>query len=369
MPPVVILDMDTPMEKAVSVTVADVARAANVSKATAARVLGGYGIVSDRVREDVLKAAERLNYRANELARSMTTGRSGIIGVVVGDIENPFFSLAVRGVTDAARAGGFNVILANSGESIDAEKAAVRVLIGKRVDGLIISPSRSTDIQHLVEIQKSGRPLTLLDRALPGFQADTVTVDDRPAAKRAAEALLAAGHRRLAYVTAAEEPGDSFHHVDQIQTSTVRERILGFLEACREAGIAQPEKGVILGASSPEATQSLARRLLSERERPTAVIASDSLIALEIFRVIKEKGLAIPRDLSLITFHNADWTTVTEPPITVIDQPVYDLGRKAAELLVRRLKGTASAPQQVELTTHMIERGSVGPPPAGSAGD
>jgi LacI family transcriptional regulator len=102
-------------QKPRSVTVSDVARQAKVSKATAARVLGGYGVVSDKVRSDVMTAAKSLDYRPNELARSMTTGKSGIIGVVVGDIENPFFSLAVRGITDAARAAGFNVILANSG--------------------------------------------------------------------------------------------------------------------------------------------------------------------------------------------------------------------------------------------------------------
>lgn len=351
-------------EKPPSVTVADVAREANVSKATAARVLGGYGVVSDRVRQDVLQAAELLRYRPNELARSMTTGRSGIIGVVVGDIENPFFSLAVRGITDAARSAGFNVILANSSENIEAEKAAVGVLIGKRVDGLIITPARSDDIAHLRDIHRSGRPLALLDRALPALQADTVTVDDRAAARRATETLIAEGHRRLAYVTAADAGDGPFRDIAQIHTSTVQDRILGFLEACRAAGIERPETGIRLGAGSPELTQALARAMLSQPDRPTAILASDSLIALEIFRVVQAAGLRIPDDLSLITFHNADWTTVTTPPITVIDQPVYELGKRVAELVIRRLKGVENPPQRLELQTEMIDRGSVGPPPS-----
>src|ERR1700761_6018168 len=115
-------------------TVHDVARAAKVSKATAARALGRYGSVSDRVKAQVLAAAEALGYRPNELARSMTTRRSGTIGVIVGDIENPFFSLAVRGISDGAKARGFNVILANSGEELAEEKAAVEVLFRKQVD-------------------------------------------------------------------------------------------------------------------------------------------------------------------------------------------------------------------------------------------
>ncbi|WP_027144424.1 LacI family DNA-binding transcriptional regulator [Mesorhizobium sp. WSM3626] len=344
-------------------TVADVARAANVSKATAARVLGGYGVVSDTVRASVTAAAKALDYRPNELARSMTTGRSDIIGVVVGDIENPFFSLAVRGISDAAKAAGFNVILANSGEKIEAEKAAVRLLIGKRVDGLIVTPSESRDITHLRDIHRSGRPLALLDRALPELDVDTVTVDDREAAIRATRVLIDAGHRNIAYVTAVEGNGHEYFDLRQIYTSSVRERIDGFLAACRDAGIDRPERHVRLGATSFEATRRLADELLSGSERPTAILASDSVIALEILRAIRQRGMRIPDDISLITFHDADWTGVTTPPITVVDQPVYALGHTVAELLIRRLKGDIKPPERLVLRTAIINRGSVGPPP------
>jgi LacI family transcriptional regulator len=345
-----------------SVTVNDVAHAANVSKATAARVLGGYGTVSEKVHEDVMAAAKALDYRPNELARSMTTGKSGIIGVVVGDIENPFFSLAVRGISDAARSAGFNVILANSSEQIEMEKAAVRLLIGKRVDGLIVTPSESRDVSHLRDIHRSGRPLALLDRALPDLDVDTVTVDDRDVAMRATRILVDAGHRNIAYVTAVDAEGHEYRDLGQIYTSSVRERIEGFLAACRDAGIGHPERYVRLGAMSPEETRKLATSLLSAPDRPTAILASDSLIALEIFKVIRALGLKVPEDISLITFHDADWTSVTSPPITVVDQPVYALGKSVAELLLRRLKGETHPPQRLILPTSIIERGSVGPP-------
>jgi LacI family transcriptional regulator len=345
-----------------SITVNDVARAANVSKATAARVLGGYGTVSEKVHDDVIAAAKTLDYRPNELARSMTTGKSGIIGVVVGDIENPFFSLAVRGISDAARAAGFNVILANSSEQIEMEKAAVRLLIGKRVDGLIVTPSESRDVSHLRDIHRSGRPLALLDRALADLDVDTVTVDDRDVAMRATRILADAGHRNIAYVTAVDAEGHEYRDLGQIYTSSVRERIEGFLAACRESGIDRPERYVTLGAMSPEETRKLATSLLSAPDRPTAILASDSLIALEIFKVIRALGLKVPDDISLITFHDADWTSVTSPPITVIDQPVYALGKSVAELLLRRLKGETHPPQRLVLPTAIIERGSVGRP-------
>ncbi|TPL99627.1 LacI family DNA-binding transcriptional regulator [Mesorhizobium sp. B2-3-10] len=343
-------------------TVADVARAANVSKATAARVLGGYGVVSDTVRESVTAAAKALDYRPNELARSMTTGRSGIIGVVVGDIENPFFSLAVRGISDAAKGANFNVILANSGEKIEAEKAAVRLLIGKRVDGLIVTPSESRDITHLRDIHRSGRPLALLDRALPDLDVDTVTVDDRNAAMQATRVLIDAGHRNIAYVTAVDAKGNEYIDLRQIYTSSVRERIDGFLTMCRGAGVDRPERHVRLGATSSEATLRITGELLSQPDRPTAILASDSVIALEILRTIRQRGMKIPDDISLITFHDADWTGVTTPPITVVDQPVYALGHSVAELLIRRLKGDIQPPERLVLRTAIIARGSVGPP-------
>ncbi len=343
-----------------AVTVADVARAANVSKATAARVLGGYGVVSDKVHADVMAAAKALDYRPNELARSMTTGKSGLLGVVVGDIENPFFSLAVRGISDVARASGFNVILANSGEEIEAEKAAVRVLIGKRVDGLIVSPTDSREIAHLRDIDRSGRPLALLDRPLQDFNVDTVTVDDRDAASRVARLLVAAGHRRIAYFTAAEAEAGPEWNFNHIPTSTVRERIGGLLAVCAEANIPDPEHYLMFGAKKAR-TASIVAKIMFEPDSPTAIIASDSIIGLEIYKAIRDLGLSVPQDVSLVTFHDADWTSVTTPPITAVDQPVYEMGKAVAELLIRRLKGETHAPQRIVLPTSIIKRGSVGP--------
>src|SRR4051812_33223965 len=146
-----------------SVTLLDVARRAGVSKATAGGVLGSYAAVTPAVKDKVRAAARELGYQPNELARSMTTGRSRAIGVIIGDIENPYFGLAVRGISDVAKDAGFDVILANSGEDVGNEQAAVRVLLGKRVDGLIVTPSSMSETQHLENIQKTGRPLVLLD--------------------------------------------------------------------------------------------------------------------------------------------------------------------------------------------------------------
>jgi LacI family transcriptional regulator len=354
------------MEKFVSpkrsITVADVAIAAKVSKATAARVLGGYGVVSDKIREQVMAAAKALDYRVNELARSMTTGKSGLIGVVVGDIENAFFSLAVRGISDAARMAGFNVIISNSEERLDVEKSAVDVLIGKRVDGLIVTPSQCDQIDHLKEIGRAGIPMVLFDRSIPELNVDSVTGDDRAAAIAATRMLIDAGHRRIAYITAMESDTDRFTSGQQLYTSAVRERVEGFLSVLKDNGIEDPEYYVRMGASGQARTDAVIGRLFKEPSPPTALLASDSLIGLEIFRSLQSLRLSIPRDVSMISFLDADWTTVTAPPITVVDQPVYEMGKKAAERLVARLKGQQHTAERMIVRTRIIERGSVGPP-------
>ncbi|MCZ7449874.1 LacI family DNA-binding transcriptional regulator [Agrobacterium rhizogenes] len=351
--------MDKSLSKSPSVTVADVARRAGVSKATAARVLGGYGTVSDRVREAVTAAAGSLDYRPNELARSMTTGRSGTIGVVVGDIENPFFSLAVRGITDIARQAGFTVILINSGEDATAEKAAIRTLLAKRVDGLIVSPAKENDVDHLREAIRSGLPLALLDRCGEALDVDTVIADDQNAAENITRQLITLGHRRIAYLTACDTSNHIFRSLADIDTGSVRRRIEGFFHAGQEAGLPEMSDWVRVGATTPEATHRIVTEMLQSEQRPTAIIASDSVIGLEVFKTCRVIGLSIPDDLSLVSFHDADWTSVTSPPVTVIRQPVYQLGEAAAKLLMERLNGNRKTARNVVLQTQIVERASV----------
>ncbi|MBY5355888.1 LacI family transcriptional regulator [Rhizobium leguminosarum] len=342
-----------------SVTVADVAKAAKVSKATAARVLGGYGVVSAKITDQVMAAAAALEYRPNELARSMSTGRSGIIGVVVGDIENAFFSLAVRGISDAARLAGFNVIIANSGEELDAEKSAVDLLIGKRVDGLIVTPARCDSVDHLQHVRRAAVPLVLFDRAIPELEVDAVTGDDRNAAITATRYLIGRGHRRLAYVSAMDAGDGGLTDIGWISNSAVRERVEGFVSVLTEAGLSSPLHYVRLGATDQHQTDAVIKRLLSDGSPPTALLASDSLVGLRIFKSLQSLGLSIPKDVSMISFLDADWTSVTVPPITIVDQRVYEMGKLAGERLVARIERTPLAVEHLRVSTNLVVRGSV----------
>ena len=159
------------------ITVKDVARMAGVSTAAAGRALGGYGYVSEELREKIMRAAEELGYVANQVARAMITGKSQTIGVVGADISNPFFAEALRGISDIARRHEFGVLITSSDEDVPREQEAVRILLEKQVDGLIVSPADINNCHHLDQAIAQGIPVVLLDRKLPTLAADAVLID------------------------------------------------------------------------------------------------------------------------------------------------------------------------------------------------
>jgi LacI family transcriptional regulator len=344
-------------------TVADVAKAAQVSKAQAARALGNYGAVSDDVRERVLAAAEELAYRPNELARSMNTGKSHTLGVVVGDIENPHFGLATRGITDTAKKAGFHVILINTDEETAAEVDAVRVLLDKRVDGLIVAPASSLETQHLQSVHESGRPLVLLDRTAAGLDIETIAVDMAGISYESTRYLLEAGHRRIAFISTLKTDAPYTAGME-LDSSQISERLDGMRRAFEEKGLDHPADLVRLGAGDAGSIRKITRDLLERPGAATAIIASDGLIALSVVEAIQELGLSIPADVSFLMYDDFAWTRLTTPPLTVIAQPVYEMGVAAAEALIRQIEGRKPSPMPPALTARLIRRGSVGAPRA-----
>lgn len=342
------------------VTVSDVAAAARVSKATAARALGDYGAVSEAVRDRVLAASDRLGYRANALARTMSTGRSNTLGIVVGDIENPFFAQATRGAADVANAAGFDLILSNSDEDMAIEAKALGVQLAKRVDGLLVASASSVDTTNLRTVIEAGRPLVLFDRAAHGLDLDTVIAANRSGARELTSLLVDAGHRRIAFVSTLNHPTD-FLSLDVLSSSSVAERVEGFMDALTAAGVPDPGAYVHLNARR-EGVEQLARRLVSDDSGITAIVASDSVIALSVYRAALELGLELPRDLSLVAFDDADWTGVATPGITVMAQPIHEIGAEAAALLIRRVRGDGGPAVTRVLKQHLVERQSVAPP-------
>lgn len=340
----------------------DVARAAGVARATAARVLGGYGFVSPAAREKVLAAAAALGYSPNRLARSMATGSTRTLGVVVANIEDEFFARIVRGISDEARAARFEVVLVNSDEDVEEERAAVRVLTEKQVDGLIIAPADLRDYRHLEDVRAYGMPIVLLDRNIPELQADAVVIDGLHAAMAATNHLIELGHRRIAIITDVPEgtelPED-FAPPDHVATAGAR--LAGYIAALERAGLPVIEELVRRVAPTVQAAREETLALLDDPgARPSAIFTTDNTMTLGTLEGLQERGVMIPADIALLGFDDLEWTKVTSPPLSVVSQPVHDLGATAARTLLARIAGRDGPPRTHVLPTRLVYRASSG---------
>jgi len=279
----------------------------------------------------------------------MITGRSHTIGLIVADIENPFFARTARGIADVAHAAGFEVLLTNSDEDPATERAAVRVLFEKRVDGLIVAPASSDEGLHLSELSALGVPVVLIDRAAPGVDADAVVVDNEQAAAHAVEHLVSLGHRRISLLTS-----QGLIHTNQM-------RLAGYLGALRAAGLPIDDRLVRMAEYTREAAVAETMAVLSLDDPATAIFTTDNLMSLGAFEGTQRSGRRVPEEVSLVGFDDLEWTTIVRPRLTVVAQPLYDLGRAAAERLMARINGDESPPSRFTLKTSFIVRESTGP--------
>jgi LacI family transcriptional regulator len=334
-----------------SATIRDVARKAHVSQATAARALGGYGYVSIDARQRVLVAANELDYLANNAARTLASGNSNIIGFIASDIENPFFATAARGLADVVEEFGYTLIVANSDEDASRERLAVDSLRGNRVDGLVVAPSSSRDAVHLSEASSAGIPVVLVDRTVRGLSVDSVTSDGAAGTTTAIEHLLSLGHRRIAIVIDDAAP----------PLSSMSMRLHGWRDTLKAAGI-EPEESLISPVDSrAEGAYKATLDLLNRPRPPTAVFTASNVMTVGALRAIRELGLRLPRDLSLVAFDDSELLSLYEPPITVVAQPVRQLGAEAGRLLIARMQGDTGKPRRLRLPTQFVLRNSTSP--------
>ena len=358
-------------------TISEVAAAAGVGRATAARTLGGYGYVSPEMRERVLAAAEALGYRANALARSVSTGVSHTIGVVIADISNPFFGGVVRGISEVASAQGFDALVLSTYERLDEEVAAVNVLVDKRVDGMIVASAAvdgaSTAHFRLAEEQRI--PVVLLDRLVPDVDLglDAVVIDNRAASRGAVSALIGAGHTRIGFVwgpPVERRPRLRRELVEAARRNlwTDGERLMGYLDALDDSGLRLDPELVMVGEKVESRAYAETARMLALEDPPTAFFCTETDALTGALHALRDAGLRIPEDASVIGFDDSSWAAVMVPPLTMVAQPMLDLGRQAAELLLARITGDEAARERPaerrELLTTMNRRASVAPPRA-----
>ncbi|MEU8109251.1 LacI family DNA-binding transcriptional regulator [Nonomuraea muscovyensis] len=323
----------------------DVAAQAGVSVATVSRVLNDNPSVTEETRNRVHDAMATLNYRPNAVARSLRTEATRTLGLIIGDILNPFFAELARAVEDEAREAGYTVVIGNADERADQQDHYVRTLMEQRVDGLIICPT--AEVTPLVEeVSKGQRPLVFLDRTLTGIDVPSVRADGAAAITELVAHLRALGHRRVAFVSG---PGT---------LSTGRERTAAFLRAAADHGLRVPAEYVRVGDFRAGSGQRITAELLDLPEPPQAIFLGDNLMALGALDEIRRRGLDIPGDVAVASFDDVPWFNHIQPRITAISQPTAELGRLAVRVILDALRGKTA--ESVVLPAALVIRESCG---------
>jgi DNA-binding LacI/PurR family transcriptional regulator len=332
-------------------TMKDVARFAGVSISTVSHVLNKTRRVEEETKKKVLSAIKELGYRPNIVARSLRKKSTNTIGLIVSNIANLFYPEVVRGVEDILLKYNYNLILCNSDEDINKEREYIEVLYSKQVDGIIITPSKSTETRKNLEIFISQNiPVILVDRRIAGIETDVVLADNISGTYSATEYLISLGHRRIGIITG------------PLDTTTGKERLEGYLNALNKNKIEVDYKLIREGDFKREGGYQKGKELLELENPPTAIISSNNLMTLGLIYAISEKGLKIPQDISVISFDDMEWFKYFSPPLTAIYQPSYELGKSAGALLIEKLKRRRKKPKEIVLPTKLIIRESCSAP-------
>jgi LacI family transcriptional regulator len=330
------------------VTIKDVAKKAGVSPATVSRVVGDYGYVSDKTRRKVLVVVQELNYRPDTIARSLVTKSTRTIGLVMTDITNPFFAQLARGVEAVTWKNGYALILANTDEDVDRERTIINTLIEKRVDAFIIVPAFSKQAPHLEELVQHGIPVVLLDRSVKNLVADAVMVDNEDGAYQAVSHLIRLGHSRIAIV------------LDNNEITTNIERLSGYKKALQEYQLLIEDKWIKSCLYTRQSAYEIVSEMLKDSERPTSLFTTNNFMTIGAIKAINEAHLDIPRDIAIVGFDDLDWNQLNYPQITVVAQPVTEMGNIAGQRIIAKLKGEQNPPMEIRLKTSFIIRESCG---------
>lgn len=330
-------------------TVADVAKHAGVSVSTAARVLSGSGYASDDTRKIVLDAARELGYVPNQIARSLRTKQTRMLGLLIGDVENSFYSMIAKNVESIAKASGYHVVLCNGDDDPAVEREYLKLIEGMRVDALIVTPT-AKNRRHLARLLPS-IVIVQVDRRVEGLDADAILVDNEAGAASAVTHLIEAGHTNIGILTG------------NVELATADQRLIGYKRALKDHGIAVRPALIRSGSFHREHAIEDATALIRAKPAPTAIFAANNILAEGTMVALGQLGLRVPRDMSLIGFDDEPWMSIVEPAITTVRQPVVDIARSAAELALRRLRdGRDGGPSTVVFRTELVERGSVASP-------
>jgi LacI family transcriptional regulator len=342
--------MSKDSEQRSAITIYDIAAKAKVSPMTVSRVINNSGKISEKTRARVRRVMEELNYVPNQMARSLVLQQTRILFLLISDIANPFFTTVARGAEDAARKQGYHVLFGNSDESLEKEAEYVHTILSMRVDGVLFAPAGDPSRPHLEKLKAHKVPFILLDREVPGIECDVVLGDSKEAAHRLTAHLIERGHRRIAMVNGSSA------------VSSARLRLQGYREALMLHRLPFDERYVHESSFGRLADLSAMEAWFAGLDpAPTAIVAGNNVLAVEIIQVIRSRGLRVPEDISVVCFDELGSATELDPFLTVAAQQAYQFGYLGMQLLIERIReGEQAGPwKKLMLPAELIERRSV----------
>ncbi len=330
----------------ISATMKDVARKSGLSIATISKYING-GNVLEENRAVIDKAIKELGFEVNEIARGLKTNKTMTIGLLIPSLENIFFTSIVSNIESVLIKNGYSTIICDYKEDKKLEKQKLDFLVKKMVDGIITMPM-GCDLEVINSVITRNIPVVLIDRALKGVECDTVLVDNLNASYNAVEQLIILGHKRIGIICG---PGDIY---------TAQERLKGYERVHEDYDMTIDSELIKKGDYQVESGYSLLLELIKMKEPPTAVLVTNYEMTLGAVMAINESDIKVPDDISFIGFDNLQLAKVVKPPLSIVVQPVKQIGEVAANMILRRLKGdNSNFPSMIRLKTELILKDSV----------
>ena len=329
-------------------TMKQVAERAGVSISTVSHVINNTRVVSDDVRQRVLGIIDEMRYIPSAVARSLKNDKTHTIGVLVPNSSNPYFAELIRWIEEAAFQLGYNIILCNAHGGNHRQTAYLRLLMEKRIDGLVLVASGADDEQDLL-LHNPSVPIVQVERALPGLDADLILAGEEEGACDATRHLIELGHRAIACVAG---PAD---------LPRTRERVGGFVRAMRDAGLAVAPGHIVHEAFTSAGGYIAFERLLAESQPPSAVFVTSDLMALGGLCAASKAGVRVPGRLSVVGYDDIDGADYASPPLTTVAPPKRDMARLAIETLIGRIKGDDDPLRNIAFSSRLVVRASSAP--------
>lgn len=322
----------------------DIAERAGVSTATVSHVINGTRFVSDETKKKVMDVINEVGYRTNYAARSLRSKKSKTIGLIVPDISNSFFASIIEYIAKFLKEKGYYLFLANSDEDVAFEKEQILIMSNRIVDGLIIAPA-SKDHSYINQMMGADYPIVFIDRLPVGCHRDYVLADNTKSSFDAISAFIEKGHKRIGIINGLEE------------LSTTLERLQGYKNALAKYHIPIDPKLVKFGDSKFDGGYNLTRELIRNKSI-TALYVGNNLMTIGAVNCLIDNNIKIPDDISVIGFDDYAWANITSPALTVIRQPIFDISKKAVDLILKRIDERGTDFQTYRFPAEIIYRNS-----------